>query len=409
MAACFLIGFFYIWKQKEPRKGTRAMTILQKFLERERQGLDLRLWRSLWLAVGSLLRAGDLRAAYLGRHCERATTQKHRIKALDRLLGNPRLHRHLGRLYAGLARLLIRESQSVVVLVDWTQIDAQHHALVGAVPLGGRALPILCHVHAKAKVPSRAMHRRFLEELSQVLPKGCIPILVTDAGFQNTWVADVQKLGWHYVARLRHQTCVRKPGSNEWIPNKELHRSASTRPRSLGYFEVGKHVTRNRVVSRLVLARRPPKQRHRKGRCGKRLMGGGTNRLSKQHKEPWLLQTNLDCSAVNIINYYALRMQIEETFRDAKSRWKLDAVRSSMPQRIAVILLIASLGLFAVNLVGLAAEKQGLHRQLQANTTRRRVISHFLLGVLLVTTQTSLGAELLLDALPSHHDYCAIT
>ncbi len=369
----------------------RAVVTLQQRLRGAARSMDARIWRGVWGAVAALIRGGDLRPAVLGRYSRRETSQKHRVKAADRLVGNPRLHRARNYVYAVIARLLVRSSKSVVVTVDWTQIDAKHHAIVGAIPIGGRALPIVSRVFAKAAIPTRAMHRAFLRDLASVLPPRCIPILVTDAGFQGSWVQDVMSRGWQFVTRLRHRTCVRLVGTTTWTANKSLHRKARTRARDLGEWDVGKEAVSARYSSRLVLAKRVAKRRHRKGRRGKRLRGGSTQTYVKRYSEPWLLASNLSVRAELVVDLYAERMQIEELFRDAKSStmgWSLSAVRSKDPKRLENLLLIATLGMFVVLATGIAAERQGVHRSLQANTEVRRVLSYFKLGCLVLTTET---------------------
>jgi len=369
----------------------RAIKSLQQALERVGAKNEPRLWKSLWGAVVALVVGGDLRPASLGRHCRRPTSHKHRIKAIDRLIGNPRMVAALRAVYQGLAKLLLSGMRDVVVVVDWTQVDARHDALVAAVPVGGRALPILCHVHAHARIPTRAMHRAFLDELAMVLPSACRPTLITDAGFQGTWMIDVARRGWRYIGRLRHRTCVRSNPDSEWVPNKTLHGQATTKPKDLGAWQVGKD--KSRYPTRLVLAQQPRRGRKRLGRRGKPLRGGCTVCLTKRHQEPWLLAVNVDCPPSAVIDLYKTRMQIEETFRDAKSSrfgWSLSLVRCHQPERLRVLLLIAVLALTAVTLVGLAAEQCGAHRQLQANSVRHRpVLSRFHIGCLVLTTPTT--------------------
>src|SRR4029453_17296348 len=100
---------------------------------------------------------------------------------------------------------LLGSATQVDILIDWTHLRGHVHALVAAVPIGGRGLPILCHVYEHGGVPTRAMHPRFLRQLACVLPPGCPPTLITDAGFQSTWMTDVASRGWRYVARLRQK------------------------------------------------------------------------------------------------------------------------------------------------------------------------------------------------------------
>ena len=59
--------------------------------------------------------------------------------------------------------------------------------------------------------------------------------------------------------------------------------------------------------------------------------------------DPWLLATSMsDGDAASVVGIYARRMQIEETFRDAKNHrfgWSLGNVRLSTPQRTATVLM----------------------------------------------------------------------
>ena len=100
--------------------------------------------------------------------------------------------------------------------------------------------------------------------------------------------------------------------------------------------------------------------------------------------DPWLLATSLsDGDATFIVNLYAKRMQIEETFRDAKNHrfgWSLGDVRLSTPQRTAVLLTLAALAFVVVTFIGMAAERLGMHRAYQANTEKRRVLSYLVLA-----------------------------
>jgi len=367
----------------------RAVKTLQKRLNYVSQKIDKRWWTSIWDAVDALFSGRTLQLTRLGRHSKRRTTQKHRIKALDRLLGSKRVQSKTIDFYRALAGVLCGKAKEITVLVDWTQVRGDRYALVGAIPIGGRAIPILSHVHKKAARPTRKMHKEFLNALSLVLPEGCRPILITDAGFQGTWARDVANQGWQFVARLRHRTCVRPQEGGDWIPNKQLHKRAKKTARDLGDWFVGKDRARSRVEARLVVARRTKCNRHRKGKRGKVLVGGISVSMRAQKAEPWLLATNCKLPAQNIISLYAKRMQIEETFRDTKSPqlgWSLVHSRSLCPKRLEVLLLIAALTYAQIILIGLAARANRVHRMLQANTTTKTTHSVFQLGLLVVTT-----------------------
>lgn len=79
---------------------------------------------------------------------------------------------------------------------------------------------------------------------------------------------------------------------------------------------------------------------------------------------------------------------IEETFRDAKSRrfgWALEEAFTSRPERVDVMVLLASLASLLTLMIGIAAEARGAHHAFQANTDRsRRVLSLPTLGRLVL-------------------------
>ena len=108
--------------------------------------------------------------------------------------------------------------------------------------------------------------------------------------------------------------------------------------------------------------------------------------------DPWLLATSMsEGDAASIVGIYARRMQIEETFRDAKNHrfgWSLGDVRLSTPQRTAVLLTLAALAIVVVTLIGMTAERRGVHRGYQANTEKRRVLSFLVLAAAILRRES---------------------
>jgi hypothetical protein len=361
----------------------RAVEILRRRIEAVRYEVDVRLFRGVLDAVGGLLRGRQATLTAVGRSLERRTCAKYRIKTVDRLLGNLRLWAARLAFFRELNRPVVW-GREVIVLVDWFQVDARHYALCAAIPTSGRAQPLYVEAHPNAKVSNRRVHRLFLDRLAKVLPSTAIPTIVTDAGFQATWMDDVARRKWNYIARLRHKTAVRR--SNEsWRSNKSLHPLAGKQPLDLGSWLV----RRDRPVTRrLVLSAKP----RRKGRVHLGRRGKPSRRTAiKKHKkaatEPWLLATSLEVPAEQVVAAYALRMQIEETFRDVKNPrfgWSLRHMRSSSPKRLDVLLMIVALAFAIVIAIGREGERGKLHLQMQANTSRRRCLSLFVLGSLLL-------------------------
>ena len=81
--------------------------------------------------------------------------------------------------------------------------------------------------------------------------------------------------------------------------------------------------------------------------------------------------------AEKVVKLYALRMKIEEAFRDVKSTrfgLSLELHRTYQVERLQTLLLIATLALMVAWLMGKATELTGQHRHYQANTVRNRVV-----------------------------------
>src|SRR5690349_10941622 len=99
--------------------------------------------KAFLVAVGGLLSGGRAELTAIGRSSERNTTPKHRIKAVDRLLGNESLHEELPALWGVLNHIVLGPCRKLVVLVDWTKTGARHWTLSASVSIAGRAMPVL--------------------------------------------------------------------------------------------------------------------------------------------------------------------------------------------------------------------------------------------------------------------------
>jgi len=326
--------------------------------------------------VEGIVAGGRLVPATIGRNLPGPAGPKHGIKCVDRLLANPRLHRELLYLYCAIAHHLLHECARPVILVDWTAVTELQPALVAAVPIGGRALPIYAEVHSLKKLGNAAVEKRFLCSLKAILPPGCRPVVVTDAGFKGPFFKAVREHGWNFLGRLRGTTVAIGPDGRKRSKD-ELYAGAAIVPKDLGSFGL---FARQRIPCRLVLVRK----RRKPGRRPPPPKNKEERQLRQSALDPWLLATSLvDGDADYIVRMYAKRMQIEETFRDAKSHrfgWSLEDIRTSCRRRAAVLLLLAALALVAVTLIGLSAEQRGVHRSYQANTVKRRVLSFFTLA-----------------------------
>jgi hypothetical protein len=326
--------------------------------------------------VEGIIRGGRLSPATIGRVLPSGALPKHGIKRVDRLLGNPKMVGDRLLFFLAIAHRLLRGCTRPVILVDWTQAGGGHEALVAAVPIGGRALPIYVEVHPLKKLGNAAVEKRFLCALKAIIPTECRSVIVTDAGFKGPFFQAVLDQGWDFLGRIRGTTkAISSVG--EVISKGQFYARASTSPTELGSFGL---FVQQQIPCRLVLVRK----RRRPGR--KRLPPAckEEREMRQAALDPWLLATSMsDGDAASVVSIYARRMQIEETFRDAKNHrfgWSLGDVRLSTPQRTAVLLTLAALAFLVVTLIGMAAERRGVHRGYQANTEKRRVLSFLVLA-----------------------------
>ena len=365
--------------------------------------VHLRRRISVWAAVGGLLRGRRLWLTHIGRSLDSGTSEKHAIKRVDRLLGNRQLAGERLQWYQWVTRLLVSACAHPVVLVDWSNLDQRQelYVLRAVLAVGGRAIPLYEEVeHHYASVKAE---KRFLKRLKTILPAGCVPILVSDAGFRTPWLSLVASMGWYYVGRIRHRHLVRGMGESAWHSNKVLYGQANAHPKSLGRFLITKS---NPLETHLFVYKGKKRGRVCYTAYGKPARARNTEKPSAAAREPWLLASNLPDklrSAHRVVAVYRRRMQIEESFRDTKSPRYGFALRENMgrdPQRVANLLLLCALATLAQWLVGLVGYQTGLVKGLQANTERRKpVLSVVFVGARLIAKQLQIQRSTLLQSL----------
>jgi hypothetical protein len=369
----------------------RVATILRRVLKSCREAVHATRFAAVLAVACGVVHARRLNLSAVGRALRGRAYPKHGIKRVDRLLSNWRMRLECRRYFKDLAQYLIGPCPAPVVLLDWTKITEDFEALVAAVPIGGRAVTIYHEVHPEAHLANPQVQAAFLRGLGQVVPPGCRPIIVTDAGFRGPFFRAVRELGWDFVGRVRGHTMMRTRPSAAWKTVAQLAATAGRHPTDLGTHQMGKD-RRYCVDVRLVLAAKLRRRRKKHPWSGRRWsrQGGISPTTISGGKEPWLLATSVSsdtAAAQSITAIYASRMQIEETFRDAKNHrygWSLRHVRTTSAHRLTILMLLAVLATVAVTLLGLSATADGRHRRYQANTVRTRVLSFFVLGVALL-------------------------
>src|SRR5690349_4001903 len=94
--------------------------LLHKFVSKSLPEVHKTRLNSLLCAVSSLLNQGKLTLTALGRNMGGDALVKHKIKRVDRLLGNDKLIGDKFYIYKQLANNILKNLSEAVIIVDWS-------------------------------------------------------------------------------------------------------------------------------------------------------------------------------------------------------------------------------------------------------------------------------------------------
>lgn len=133
-----------------------------------------------------LVRGASLTPTSIGRHLSGHVQVKHKIKRVDRLLGNTVLHHGIPLIFNNIISLLTQRLSLCVIDVDWSGYPSQeYHVLRACLFCDGRSIPLLSQIVPSAKQHNSQIQKAFLNSLAQAITPKTRGIIVTDAGFQN--------------------------------------------------------------------------------------------------------------------------------------------------------------------------------------------------------------------------------
>jgi hypothetical protein len=275
----------------------------------------------------------------------------HRLKRLWRFLDNPRLD-PLAVQTAMIPHTLaaLAPVRWLGLAIDWTMWDVilptgqciRYQVLRIAVPLHGRALPLLQLAYDRDHLPADAsqnqLEERALAAVLTALPSGVRPVILADRGFARAprfqWL---QERGVDYVIRVNKGTCLTdardertklgaadmQPGQMRWLP-RVRYGLYHGRPRDL-WLNVA---------------------------CCWRVAKRHADPRRKAPKEPWYLATSLG-DAGRTVAWYWRRGWIEQSFKDSKGGFGMDAAQIRCPARLTRLLMALTLALSWLTLLGL--------------------------------------------------------
>jgi hypothetical protein len=335
-------------------------------------------WRALSDVVLSAVGGRPLSLTALALGTSRATSVRHRVKCVDRLLANRHLEDERFELYRALAHQWLAGLPQLLIVVDWSSLtaDLQWHWLRASVVVEGRSITLYEEVHARKHLAGLHVHQRFVERLAALLPPTLRPpIVITDAGFRSTWFRLLAERGWYWVGRTRNRDFVR-PVDGQWFAAKRLYDQATSEAQDLGRYE---SVRNHPIDCHFVLIKTEPTGRVHKYASGKVQRHTQAKKIAQCNREPWLLSYSPQLAYLGadaIVKLYAQRMRIEQQFRDTKNLslgMGLSQSKSNGPQRLQALLLIAHIAQLVKRLIGEAVRAQQLALQLMSTNSQKQL------------------------------------
>jgi hypothetical protein len=366
-----------------------AALIVSRFIETYLCGLHGARRRVLIALVGAAMNGQCVSLTRLSRGVLGTGCLKAAIKRVDRWIGHPCIEQEAQIVGRELLAQLCRARLPLVIAVDWSAVSpgGKFVELRAAVTrLGmGRALTVYQQVHPLKKLGNAKVERALLEALRAWIVEDIEVTVVTDAGFRRPWFAQVERLGWSWIGRIRRGVNVSRDGL-DWVGAGQWFKHATGKARRWSQCYLSKDAP---WLCDMVLYKSSAR-----GRKAYRCPGhGSTPKAAREARasahEPWLLAHSPKLGGYRpeeIVAMYSRRMHIEECFRDTKSAvygMGLEIGRSRSPLRLHALLLIATVAAFLLWHIGQLGEADGLHRRFKATTRVARELSVITLAILL--------------------------
>jgi len=166
--------------------------------------------QSLIPVITAIITSKQLRLTQLGRSLNTPGKERSAIRRVDRLLANTYYQEESIDIYKAITQTVVGNQGRPIILVDWTALpnsqnttkDGEHCALRASLISEGRSITLYEEAHSKKKEGNDTVHQEFLKKLRSVLPSGCRPYIVTDAGYREPWVLVSSLGGFSAISRV---------------------------------------------------------------------------------------------------------------------------------------------------------------------------------------------------------------
>jgi Transposase DDE domain len=304
--------------------------------KKQREGLALLTATMLDVRSANLMEL----AASLPRDSERIDM---RYQYISRLLGNE--HVDVDWVMAPFAREVLErasaDGRQLVLIIDQTQANDTQQAVVVAVRVGGRSLPIAWRVKETEGAIGFSEHKHALEVARKLVPAGVKVVLMGDRFYGSPeLIAWCRRAGWDWRLRLKADLLVFEDGGESTVSGCFLRGE-----RMLKNVEL----TAKRVRTNIGMV-------HEEG-----------------HPEPWFIAMSDAPTKAKTFDY-GLRWGIEAMFSDFKSRgFGIEDSQLQRTDRMDRLILVMTLALYWAVSTGMwAAEHAALPAEKKRPTLLRR-------------------------------------
>jgi hypothetical protein len=288
--------------------------------------------RTLVMMVSAFISAGGPRLSQMGRQLvDLPGSLQEKVKRMSRFLCQSRFEvreafmQYAVRIVETIAHA--HPQRMIAVAWDWTDLG-DYQGLWLSIPYHGRALPLGCWVLEKAfsegsMTPvEQEMIRAFIDALPEPLRRRIV--ILADRGFaKSDLMQELSERQIHWV--------IRQP-RNHKIFREGLWTALSELPLGPGEDLLLHHVgcIQGSPVQVQLACRRLP-----------------TGEANDPLDDTWYLATDVD-DLKQALSWYTLRFQIEEMFRDLKSRLHMDEHLLGTEESVAKMMLIVALAYLVV-------------------------------------------------------------